>query len=94
MHLLKAEKQIQQFEQLLKLFRKQQEAADKTEKKIESLFAGKPQKKRTTVTEETREQLTKLVKQGLTGAQIADQLEISIPTVQNLKKKLGLVKAR
>jgi hypothetical protein len=36
----------------------------------------------------------RLVESGKTGAQIARTLRISLPSVQNIKKALGLVKAR
>jgi DNA-binding CsgD family transcriptional regulator len=36
----------------------------------------------------------KLVEGGKTGSQIAKALGISLPSVQNIKKSLGLVKAR
>jgi len=36
----------------------------------------------------------KLAKAGKTGSAIAEELGISLPSVQNIKKALGLVKAR
>jgi DNA-binding CsgD family transcriptional regulator len=35
-----------------------------------------------------------MVDAGKTGAEIAKELKISLPSVQNIKKALGLVKAR
>jgi hypothetical protein len=35
-----------------------------------------------------------MVDSGKTGAQIAEALSISLPSVQNIKKALGLVKER
>ena len=61
---------------------------------------GRPRKvaklktrKRAKITDATRAQLKKLVKSGKTGAQIAKALKISLPSVQNIKNALGLVKS-
>lgn len=51
-------------------------------------------KKRAVITDETRAQVKKMVSQEKSGAEIALALGISLPTVQNIKKALGLVKAR
>jgi hypothetical protein len=57
--------------------------------------AGKAKRRRRAViTDETRASVKKLVEAGKTGAQIAKALGISLPSVQNIKKALGLVKAR
>lgn len=57
--------------------------------------AEKPAKRtRAKITQETRDQVKALVEGGKTGAEIASELNISLPTVQNIKKALGLVKAR
>lgn len=54
---------------------------------------GKPaRRRRATITEETRAELKKLVEAGKTGREIAQTLKISLPSVQNIKKALGLVK--
>jgi hypothetical protein len=50
--------------------------------------------KRSVITDETRAGVKKLVEAGKTGSQIAKSLGISLPSVQNIKKALGLVKAR
>jgi hypothetical protein len=50
--------------------------------------------KRARITPEVKAQVKELVGQEKTGAQIAKQLGISLPSVQNIKKELGLVKAR
>lgn len=63
---------------------------------------GKPAKaaskakrrKRAIINDETRANVKKLVESGKTGSQIAKSLGISLPSVQNIKKALGLVKAR
>lgn len=51
-------------------------------------------RRRAVITEETRASVRKLVESGKTGSQIAKSLGISLPSVQNIKKALGLVKAR
>src|SRR5580658_1421495 len=57
--------------------------------------AGKAKRhKRSIITDETRASVKKLVESGKTGSQIAKSLGISLPSVQNIKKALGLVKAR
>jgi DNA-binding NarL/FixJ family response regulator len=55
---------------------------------------GKSRRKRAVITDETRAEVKKLVAAGKTGGQIASQLGISLPSVHNIKKALGLVKAR
>jgi hypothetical protein len=57
---------------------------------------GKAKKRRTraVITDETRASVKKQVDAGKTGAAIAKALGISLPSVQNIKKALGLVKAR
>lgn len=50
--------------------------------------------KRARITDETRGEVKKMVKAGMTGNQIAAELGISLPSVQNIKKAFGLVKAR
>jgi hypothetical protein len=57
--------------------------------------AGKAKRrKRSIITDVTRSSVKKLVESGKTGSQIAKSLGISLPSVQNIKKALGLVKAR
>ena len=55
---------------------------------------GRKRRTRAVITDETRAQVKKLVDAGKTGAEIADTLKISLPSVQNIKKALGLVKER
>jgi hypothetical protein len=56
---------------------------------------GAPKRhKRSVITDVTRANVKKLVESGKTGSQIAKTLGISLPSVQNIKKALGLVKAR
>jgi hypothetical protein len=60
--------------------------------------AKKPAKKKTRtrakITDATRADVKKMVEAKKTGAEIAKALGISLPSVQNIKKALGLVKAR
>ncbi|HVZ65013.1 MAG TPA: helix-turn-helix domain-containing protein [Lacunisphaera sp.] len=53
-----------------------------------------PRRKRATVTDATRAEVKKLVEEGKTGGEIAKAVGVSLPTVQNIKKSLGLVKKR
>ncbi len=55
--------------------------------------AGK-RRKRAVITAETKAEVKKLVGEGKTGAEIAKTVGISLPSVQNIKKELGLVKGR
>ncbi|MGC4073965.1 MAG: helix-turn-helix domain-containing protein [Nibricoccus sp.] len=50
--------------------------------------------KRAKITDETRAEVKKMVQAEKTGVEIAKALGISLPSVQNIKKDLGLVKAR
>lgn len=50
--------------------------------------------KRARLTPELKDEVKSLVQSGKTGAQIAKQLGISVPSVQNIKKEFGLVKSR
>lgn len=55
--------------------------------------AGK-RRKRAKITDETRAELKKMAEAGKAGSEIATALGISLPSVQNIKKALGLVKPR
>ncbi len=61
---------------------------------------GKPAKKsggkrkRAKITTELKSQVKSAVEAGKTGAAIAKEFGISVPSVQNIKKELGLVKKR
>jgi hypothetical protein len=56
--------------------------------------AGAKRRKRAVITAETKTKVKSLVEGGKTGAEIAKLVGISLPSVQNIKKDLGLVKAR
>jgi len=51
-------------------------------------------RKRAVITDTTRAEVKKLTEAGKTGSEIAKAVGISLPSVQNIKKALGLVKAR
>jgi DNA invertase Pin-like site-specific DNA recombinase len=55
---------------------------------------GGRRRRRAVITDETRAQVKKMVNDGKTGAEVAAALKISLPSVQNIKKALGLVKSR
>lgn len=54
----------------------------------------KPGRSRATITDAIRAQVKKMAASGRTGAEIAAAVGISVPSVQNIKKALGLVKRR
>lgn len=56
--------------------------------------AGVKKRKRAKITPEIKQKLKSQVEAGKTGTEIAKSLGISLPSVQNIKKELGLVKAR
>ena len=55
--------------------------------------AGKP-RRRSKITDEMRAEVKKLVEARTTGNEIAKTLGISLPSVQNIKKALGLVRKK
>jgi DNA-binding NarL/FixJ family response regulator len=55
---------------------------------------GRKRRRRAVITDETRAQVKKMVESGKTGNEISRTLGISLPSVQNIKKALGLVKNR
>ena len=55
---------------------------------------GRQRRRRAVITDETRASVKKLFESGKTGGEIAKSLGISLPSVQNIKKALGLVKKR
>jgi hypothetical protein len=56
--------------------------------------AGNRRRKRAHITDETRAEVKKMVGEGKTGNEIAKATGISLPSVQNIKASLGLVKKR
>ena len=55
---------------------------------------GSSRRRRVTITNAMREQVRKLLRSGHTGATIASAVGISRPSVQNIKRSLGLVRRR
>ncbi len=50
-------------------------------------------RKRAVITDATRAQVKKLVEAGKAGGEIAEHVGISLPSVSNIKKALGLTRA-
>ena len=69
-------------------------AGSRGSSKEKTASAPKAKRTRAKITDETRAQVKALVEQGKTGAEIAKETGISLPSVQNIKKALGLVAAR
>ncbi len=64
-------------------------------KVVSSASSGeKKRRTRAVITDETRAKVKALVEEGKTGAEISKIVGISLPSVQNIKKALGLVKDR
>jgi hypothetical protein len=55
---------------------------------------GEKRRRRAKITPEMKNGIKAAVKAGKTGAEIAKEFKISLPSVQNVKKEFGLVKAR
>jgi DNA invertase Pin-like site-specific DNA recombinase len=56
--------------------------------------ATRGKRRRAVITDATRAEVKKLTEGGKTGQEVAKALKISLPSVQNIKKALGLVKSR
>jgi hypothetical protein len=69
-------------------------AAGETRRGRPASPGSKQRRKRAVITDDTRAEVKKLVKAGKTGNEIAKAVGISLPSVQNVKKALGLVEAR
>ena len=71
-------------------------AGKRGSRKARSATASAPagKRKRAKITDETRAEVKKLLEEGKTGAEIAKAVGISLPSVQNIKKALGLVAVR
>jgi len=59
-----------------------------------TLTANGKVRRRAKINDTIRSSVRKLAEEGTTGTEIAERLGISIPSVQNIKKALGLVKTR
>jgi hypothetical protein len=69
--------------------------AAKAAKPAKAAVGGKKARRtRAKITPELKERVKALVGAGKTGSEIASAVGISLPSVQNIKKELGLVKAR
>ena len=67
----------------------------KKSKAAKAAKAPKPAKRtRAKITPELKQQVIAAVQAGQSGAEISKSLGISLPSVQNIKKEAGLVKAR
>ena len=66
----------------------------KPKAKAEASGAGRKRRPRVTITDAIRADVKKLAGEDKTGAEIAKTVGISIPSVQNIKKALGLVKKK
>ncbi|MDD3180681.1 MAG: helix-turn-helix domain-containing protein [Opitutaceae bacterium] len=66
----------------------------KGKKAANVVVAQKGRKKRAKITPELKQKVKAAVESGKTGAQVAKLLRISVPSVHNIKKELGLVKKR
>ena len=56
--------------------------------------SSKKRSKRARITPEVKEKVKAAVSAGKTGAEIAKEFGISVPSVQNIKKEFGLFKSR
>ena len=55
---------------------------------------AKGRRSRGKVTEEVRQKVKEMFEAEKTGAEVAAEVGLSLPTIQAIKKKLGMVKAR
>jgi transposase len=69
-------------------------AAPKAKKKKAAAAPKKQRRKRAKVTEEMRKQIAEALAAGGKGAEVAAKFDVSVPTVNNIKKAAGLVKKR
>ena len=61
---------------------------------VKAAGGAKRRSRRARITPEVKDKVKAAVAAGKTGAAIAKELGISVPSVQNIKKEFGLVKAR
>jgi hypothetical protein len=62
--------------------------------KVAAKVSAGGRRSRAKITDATRAEVKTLAEAGKTGLEIAEALGISLPSVQNIKKALGLVKTR
>lgn len=83
------------FDSLPEFFNAVSAAAKGGKRSVAKAPAGaKKRRTRAVITADTRAKVKSLVEAGKTGAEIAKSVGISLPSVQNIKKALGLVKER
>ncbi|MCH6256584.1 hypothetical protein MLD52_08510 [Puniceicoccaceae bacterium K14] len=70
------------------------ELENKKPSRVSYSKAGKTRAKRTRITDSLRADIIKAVKKGEKGVEVAARFGVSIPTLHNIKKAAGLVKAR
>lgn len=71
-------------------------ASSKAKGKVAKAASAKAggKRSRAKITDAVKAQVKSMVESGATGAVIAKEVGISLPSVQNIKKELGLVKPR
>lgn len=79
-------------EELIKALRSAGTAPVKRAAKKAAPAEKKARRKRTTITPELRANIEAAVRSGATSAAIAKQFDVSVPTVQNIKRAAGLTR--
>lgn len=69
-------------------------AFNKAVRRACGVTSAKPRKARVVITPDMIEHVAELARNGIVGNRIAQAVGISLPSVNNIKKQLGLVKAR
>lgn len=82
------------FEDIASFIRALQDSAGKKRERPAKAKKVAARRKRAKISDATRALVKRLVGDGKTGSEIAKALVISLPSVQNIKKALGLVKVR
>ena len=81
-------------ESFIKALRSASSAGKKRGRKAAVKAAASGKRTRTKITPELKASVKAAVEAGKTGAAIAAEFGISLPSVQNIKKEFGMVKAR
>lgn len=81
-------------ESFIKAVRAAANSGKKRGRKASAKPAASGKRTRTKITPELKASVKSAVEAGKTGAAIAAEFGISLPSVQNIKKEFGLVKAR
>lgn len=77
---------------LIKALRSLDAGAPKSSGKAKAGAAKKPRRKRALVTAEMREGIAAALREGGKAAAVAKQFDVSVPTVQNVKRAAGLTR--